>query len=63
MMSFDEACEIVKAFPESDGSLLSGLEAIREELENSEDEMSMWLSNKEVAAYRIVCREMRKLFI
>mgnify|MGYP007090660947 CR=1 FL=1 len=62
-MTFEEAVEIVKAYSAS-GNLLDGLEGIQQELnEADEDGFYLWVSPREVAAYRLVCREMRPLFV
>lgn len=61
-MTFEEACEIVKAYGGT-GSLLNGLEGIQQEMLDTPDgEEPFWLTTRQKAAYRIVCREMCKLF-
>lgn len=60
-MSFEEAVEVVKAYSPT-GLLLDGLEAIQIELDGGEDD-PVWLTQREVAAYRLVCRTMRPLFV
>ena len=66
-MTFDEATKIVEDYAEGAGRgrmLLDGLEAIRDELaycENDED-ADMFVTPQQVMAYRLVCREMHKLF-
>ena len=59
-MTFDEALEVVKEYTGCGGMLLDGLEQIAHEMqqEDSED----WLSQREIAAYRLICRKMRPLF-
>ncbi len=62
-MTFEEAVEVVKAYSAT-GMLLDGLEGIREELDNADDYgMMVWASQREVAAYRLVCAKMRPLFV
>lgn len=67
-MTFEEATKIVEDYAEGAGRprmLLDGLEAIRDELsycENDED-ADMFVTPQQVMAYRLVCREMRKLFV
>lgn len=67
-MTFKEATKIVEDYAEGAGRprmLLDGLEAIRDELsycENDED-ADMFVTPQQVMAYRLVCREMRKLFV
>ena len=61
-MTFDEAVEIVKAYSAT-GQLLDGLEGIQQEIDESEDGYYLWVSPKEIAAYRLVVRTMRPLFV
>lgn len=68
-MTFEEAAEVVKeygaGFGIERGLLLDSLQMIRDDLaycENDEDAPSM-VTQEQIAAYRIVCREMRKLFV
>lgn len=62
-MTFDEAVEIVKSYSAT-GNLLDGLEGIQQELSEVDDfGYYRWVSDREVAAYRMVCREMRPLFV
>lgn len=62
-MTFEDAVEIVKAYSAS-GNLLDGLEGIQQELsEVDEFGYYRWVSDREVAAFRKVCREMRPLFV
>ena len=58
MMNFEEAVQIVKDYSAT-GLLLDGLEVIQSELDNEEVN---FLSPREIAAYRLVVREMRPLF-
>lgn len=67
-MTFEEATQIVKDYAAgyvgANMGLLDGLQSIRDELaycENNED-ADMFVTPQQVTAYRIVCREMRKLF-
>ena len=57
-MNFEEAVQIVKDYSAT-GLLLDGLEVIQSELDNEEVN---FLSPREIAAYRLVVREMRPLF-
>jgi len=63
-MTFEEAVEVVKEYAagyEGAGlGLLDGLQFMRDELSREEDDI--WLTQRQIAAYRIVCREMSKLF-
>ena len=67
-MTFDEAVEVVKDFGVGygiqRGALLDSLTLIRDELDHcAEDEDAPYfVTQRQIAAYRIVCREMRKLF-
>jgi hypothetical protein len=68
-MTFDEAVEVVTEYGAGygikRGLLLDSLTLIRDDLaycENDED-APMMVTQREIAAYRIVCREMRKLFV
>lgn len=67
MMTFEEAAEIVKTYgldAGRDGSLLDGMEAIRDELSycEADEDAPSFVTQKQIAAYRIVYRGMRKLF-
>lgn len=56
-MTFNEAV----AYLTQDGeTLLDALTDIADELEREEDDI--WLTPKQIAAYRIVCAKMRPLF-
>ena len=63
-MTFEEAVKVVEDYGAVNGIqrglLLDGLQFMRDELSREEDDI--WLTPKQIAAYRIVCREMRKLF-
>ena len=60
MMTFDEAVEICKQYSHS-GLLLDGLLEIEREMEEDEDDN--FLSPRQIMAFRLVCREMRPLFV
>lgn len=64
-MTFEEAVEVVKEYAvgyEGAGlGLLDGLQFMRDELSREDDDI--WLTQRQIAAYRIVCREMSKLFV
>ena len=59
-MTFDEALEVVKAHTGCGGALLDGLEQIAHEMQ--QEDADYWLSQREIAAYRLICRKMRPLF-
>lgn len=60
-MDFDHAVKVVKNY--GNGDLLKGLEEMKAEMaETYDDGTPLWLTGAQVTAYRIVCREMRKLF-
>ena len=59
-MTFDEALEVVKEYTGCGGMLLDGLELIAHEMQEEKD--LNWLSDREIAAYRLICRKMRPLF-
>lgn len=62
-MTFEEAVEVVKDFGASygieRGALLDSLTLIRDELN---EDAPHFVTQRQIAAYRIVRREMRKLF-
>ena len=58
MMTFDEAVEVVKEYSPT-GLLLDGLEQIEADMD---DEDHGWLTQRHIAAFRLVVREMRPLF-
>jgi hypothetical protein len=59
-MTYDHASNIVKTFGK--GNLLTGLKWMKMEMETVDDKgYPIWLTNAQVAAYRIVMNEMRKL--
>lgn len=64
-MTFQEAVKVVEDYAAGygiqRGLLLDGLQLIRDELSRDEEE-DIWLTQRQIAAYRIVCREMAKLF-
>lgn len=60
-MTFDEALEVVKEYTGCGNLLLDGLEQIAHEMQQEDAED--WLSQREIAAYRLICRKMRPLFI
>lgn len=57
-MTFEEAVAIVKEYSPT-GLLLDGLEQIEADMD---DEDHGWLTQRHIAAIRLVCREMRPLF-
>ena len=61
-MTFEHAVKVVKNYGE--GDLLKGLEGIRYELDNMEDgeDHPVWVTQVELAAYRLVVAKMRPLF-
>jgi hypothetical protein len=64
-MNFEEAVKVVEDYAAGygikRGLLLDGLQLIRDEMSRDE-ELDCWLTQRQIAAYRIVCREMRPLF-
>lgn len=64
-MTFQEAVKVVEDYGAVNGIqrglLLDGLQFMRDELSREEDDI--WLTPKQIVAYRIVCREMSKLFV
>lgn len=64
-MTFEQAVEIMKQFSPSGTNLLDGLENVDEMIKDinkgylEED----CLTGEERFAFRVVCREMRKLFV
>lgn len=65
-MTFQEAVKVVEdyaaGFGIQRGLLLDGLTLIRDDLAIEDEDVPLMVSQKEVTAYHIVCREMRKLF-
>ena len=65
-MTFEEAVEVVKDFGAGygiqRGALLDSLTLIRDELSIEDEDAPLFVTQRQIAAYRIVCREMRKLF-
>lgn len=65
-MTFQEAVKVVEDFGASygiqRGLLLDSLQLIRDDLAIEDEDVPLMVSQKEVTAYHIVCREMRKLF-
>jgi len=65
-MTFQEAVKVVEdyaaGFGIRRGLLLDGLTLIRDDLAIEDEDVPLMVSQKEVTAYHIVCREMRKLF-
>lgn len=59
-MTFNEALEVIRHISR-DNTVLDGLQYVRDVLEGNVDD-EFGLNDEEFAAYRIVCREMRKLF-
>lgn len=64
-MTFEQAVEIMKQFSPSGTNLLDGLENVDEMIRDInkgylEEEC---LTDEEKFAFRLVCREMRKLFV
>lgn len=57
-MTFEQAVEVVKEYSPT-GLLLDGLEQIQFDMD---DEDHGWLTQRHIAAYRMVVREMRPLF-
>lgn len=58
-MTFEEAVEVVKEYSPT-GLLLDGMEQIQLDMD---DEDHGWLTQRQIAAYRIVCHNMRALFV
>ncbi len=62
-MTFQEAVENIKDYTGCGGALLDGLQLIHDDLERCElEDDTCWIEPKVLASYRLVCREMRKLF-
>lgn len=65
-MTFQEAVKVVEDYAAGygiqRGLLLDGLKLMRDELDRNEEE-DIWLTQRQIAAFRIVCREMSKLFV
>lgn len=65
-MTFSEAVKVVEDYAAGygiqRGLLLDGLKLMRDELDRNEEE-DIWLTQRQIAAFRIVCREMSKLFV
>ncbi len=59
-MTLDEAVEIVKNYTGCGNLLLDGLEQIKHEMQ--QEDADDWLSQREKAAYRLICAKMRPLF-
>ena len=60
-MTFNEALEVIRHISR-DNTVLDGLQYVRNVLEGNVDD-EFGLNEQEFAAYRIVCREMSKLFV
>lgn len=58
-MTFDEAVAMMKSRSINGRSLLDGLEEVKYLMRTDEDAVS----ERERYAFRLVCREMRKLFV
>ena len=58
-MTFDQAVELMKTHSINGRNLLDGLQVVKELWRIDEDE----LTDKDKLAFRIVCREMSKLFV
>lgn len=65
-MTFEEAVKVVEDYAAGygikRGLLLDGLQLMHDELDRQEEE-ELWLTPRQVAAFRIVCRDMSKLFV
>ena len=64
-MDFNTAVDVIKAYTGCGGLLLNGLEQIRDEIEQeAEDEFEYdgFLTQREKAAFYIVCDSMRPMF-
>ena len=62
-LEFSEACDIMKAMdPSGKGRLLDGCEFVKELISGYECWEEAPISFKEMTAFRVVCREMSKLF-
>jgi hypothetical protein len=59
-MTFDEAVALMKTHSINGRSLLDGLEKVKETMRVGEPEE---LTDQDRLAFRIVCREMSKLFV
>lgn len=57
-MTFDEAVAIMKTFSINGRSLIDGCEVVKEKMRIEYDD----LTDEDRLAFRIVCREMSKLF-
>lgn len=68
-MTFEEAVEVVKDFGAgygiARGALLDSLQMIRDDIAHCErdEDTEYFVTSEQIAAYHIVCREMRKLFV
>lgn len=68
-MTFEEAVEVVNDFGAGygikRGLLLDSLTLIRDEMDYcaADEDAPLFVTQRQIAAYRIVCREMRKLFV
>lgn len=63
-MTFEEATNIMKnCDPYGQRSVLKGCEHIKEMIAGHEDWHTAEVTLEEITAFRIVCREMRKLFV
>lgn len=58
-MTFEKAVEIMKTHSINGRSLIDGLEVVKEKMRIDDDE----LTDDDRHAFRLVCREMRKLFV
>jgi len=58
-MTFDEAVALMKTHSINGRSLIDGLEVVKETMRVNYDE----LTDRDRLAFRIVCREMSKLFV
>jgi len=58
-MTFDEAVALMKTHSINGRSLIDGLEVVKETMRVNYDE----LTDQDRLAFRIVCREMSKLFV
>ncbi len=57
-MTFEEAVDLMKTFSINGRSLIDGLEVVKEKMRVEYDD----LTDNDRLAFRIVCREMSKLF-
>lgn len=58
-MKFDEAVALMKTHSINGRSLIDGLEVVKEKMRIDDDE----LTDDDRYAFRLVCREMSKLFV